>query len=47
MLDRNPEDQAAADSLGIRELISKPYNVLELGRALQRIFAGALAAQKT
>jgi PAS domain S-box-containing protein len=41
-----PEDQAAAEQLGIRELISKPYNVAELARVLQRLFAEALAAPK-
>jgi len=42
-----PEDLEAAARLGIRELISKPYDLAELGRALHRIFAGALAGQKT
>jgi hypothetical protein len=42
-----PEDLEAAARLGIRELISKPYDLAELGRTLHRIFAGALAGQKT
>jgi nitrogen-specific signal transduction histidine kinase/CheY-like chemotaxis protein len=41
-----PEDHAAAARLGIRELISKPYDLAELGRVLRRVFAGALAGQK-
>jgi nitrogen-specific signal transduction histidine kinase/CheY-like chemotaxis protein len=42
-----PEDHEAAARLGIRELISKPYQLAELGRTLQRVFAPALAGQKT
>jgi PAS domain S-box-containing protein len=42
-----PEDFEAATRLGVRELISKPYDLAELGRALHRIFAGALAGQKS
>jgi PAS domain S-box-containing protein len=41
-----PEDQAAATQLGIREVVSKPFDMAELGRVLQRAFAGALAGQK-
>ena len=41
-----PEDQAAAARLGIREVVSKPFDMAELGRVLQRAFAGALAGQK-
>jgi CheY-like chemotaxis protein len=40
------EDYAAADRLGVSELISKPFDLAELGRALQRIFAKDLAGQK-
>ncbi len=40
------EDHAAAERLGIRELISKPFDLGELGRALHRSLAGHLAGQK-
>ena len=40
------EDHAAAERLGIRELISKPFDLGELGRALHRSLAAHLAGQK-
>ena len=40
------EDHAAAERLGIRELISKPFDFGELGRALHRSLAAHLAGQK-
>jgi PAS domain S-box-containing protein len=41
------EDHAAADRLGIRELIAKPFDFGDLGRALHRILAGDLTTHKT
>jgi nitrogen-specific signal transduction histidine kinase/ActR/RegA family two-component response regulator len=41
-----PEDHAAAERLGIHELLSKPFDLGELGRALHRLLAARLAGQK-
>lgn len=41
-----PEDQAAAERLGIRELISKPFDLGELGWILHRLLSGDVASHK-
>jgi hypothetical protein len=43
----NRAEEQAAEQLGIRELISKPFDLGELSCVRHRIFSNDLASQKT